>query len=368
MIKAIKDSGCTKLDRPECGYITRCVLFLLRTQNQGIEEVAIMARDAGAVDVMKRVSDDSSNGVIIRTTALLVIIFMVGKEEKASTLTDIRPEQMKFLHDLLDNLLKNIGDNGKVNDLAYSFSPIIVVKSIRALCISDRNRSLIVKADFLPLMIKLLKRFVDNEKSLGTNAIAVGGGGADKETAATTVEAMLHLSFEYDDDAELQAKFMTPNLGIKELMNGVILREKFTVDETKNCKLLIGRLNPVVRAAVAPSVKVSQPVVTAAVTNSAAAVSSNNNNNNTTVSSAPTMNATNAVSVTNNNTTVAVAESSNTRRSHIMISYCWNAASKPEHIKEFGKQMRSMGYEIWRDEVIYHLQFITYIIILSESL
>ena len=70
------------MERPACAYISRCILFLLRTQNQGIEVAAIMARDAGAVDMMKKILDDSSNGVIIRTTALIVIIFMVGKEEK----------------------------------------------------------------------------------------------------------------------------------------------------------------------------------------------------------------------------------------------------------------------------------------------
>ena len=230
---------------------------------------------------------------------------------------------MKFLHDLLENLLKNIGDKGKVGDTAYSFSPYIVVKSIRALCISDRNRSLIVKADFLPLLIQLLKRFVNTEAALGTKMLSMGAGGADTFTASTTVEAMLYLSFEYDDDAELQAKFMTPNLAIKELMNSVIQREKLNADDIKNCKLLIGRLNPVVRSEVVPSVKVTQPDKNAGVNNTTVAVSN------------------------------TVTDTSNTRRSHIMISYCWNAASKPEHSKEFGKQMRNMGYEIWRDEVNY---------------
>ena len=57
---------------------------------------------------------------------------------------------------------------------------------------------------------------------------------------------MLQLSFVYEDESELQSKFMTPNLGIKELIQLALLRERFNTDQINNIKLLTSRLNPVI--------------------------------------------------------------------------------------------------------------------------
>jgi hypothetical protein len=38
------------------------------------------------------------------------------------------------------------------------------------------------------------------------------------------------------------------------------------------------------------------------------------------------------------------------RRKHVMLSYCWADAAKPELVKALGKLLQEQGIDVWRDE------------------
>lgn len=38
------------------------------------------------------------------------------------------------------------------------------------------------------------------------------------------------------------------------------------------------------------------------------------------------------------------------RPRRVMVSYCWHPCAQPELVKRLASELRSLGYDVWRDE------------------
>jgi hypothetical protein len=127
----------------------------------------------------------------------------------------------------------------------------------------------------------------------------------------------MQISFYYDDDIDLQTKLMTPASGILKLMEALAAHPKIVDEPKKNANLLITRLKakPVPKVVVPPATIVAPP------TTSSSALSS------------------------------PLPSAKQSKRAHVMFSYCWRQAAKPEFVKRLSARLKQLGYDIWRDEV-----------------
>ena len=181
-------------------------------------EAAAAVRSKGGVELLMTLL---SSECIERLKAAFILSFLVGKDESSlalangGSLLQSYPDLISMLVDVFTNTLASKG--GKGYELG-NFEVHSIVGAILALSISDANKAILVNAPLLPLLVRVLVMYRDNEPSIKLSY----GGGEDLNSAEWAIECLLQLSFYHESDQELQDKYMTPQLGIAELMHALI--------------------------------------------------------------------------------------------------------------------------------------------------
>jgi hypothetical protein len=141
-------------------------------------EAAAAVRVANGVELMTALL---SSACIERLKAAFILSFLVGKEEAASlassgSLLQAYPDLIKMLIDVFTNTLASKGGDGyKLGN----FEVHSIVGAILALSISDANKAVIVDAPLLPLLIRVLVMYRDDEPAIKLSY----GGGKDVDSA-----------------------------------------------------------------------------------------------------------------------------------------------------------------------------------------
>jgi hypothetical protein len=173
------------------------------------------------------------------------------------------------------------------------------LQAIAELSCSDSNKPIMGSARLIQLLTQSLRLFVEDKPELKCGTSSAEGGGADIPSARYAVAALAQLSFLHENDESLLT-LMPPNLQLPSLFEAFATSSKDVGDDARQqARSLAKRLSP---KAVDASVLSPQ---------------------------APT---------------------SSQRRKHVMLSYCWASAAKPELVKALGKLLQEQGIDVWRDE------------------
>ena len=150
------------------------------------------------------------------------------------------------------------------------------------------------------LLAQSLRLFVEDKPEL-RSALGSGaeGGGEDIPSARYAVSTLSQLSFLHESDASLLT-LMPPDLQLPSLLETFASSAKDVGDDARlQARSLAKRLTP---KAVDDSVPSPQ------------------------------------------------TPSTSQRRKHVMLSYCWADAAKPELVKALGQLLQANGMDVWRDE------------------
>ena len=149
------------------------------------------------------------------------------------------------------------------------------------------------------LLAQSLRLFVEDKPALQLDGGGAQGGGEDIPSARFAVSALSQLSFLHESDASLLT-LMPPDLQLPSLLEAFASSSKDVGDDARlQARSLSKRLTP---KAVDDSVPSPQ--------------------------------------------TPTVSQ----RRKHVMLSYCWAGAAKPELVKALGQLLQEQGVDVWRDE------------------
>ena len=177
-----------------------------------------------------------------------------------------------------------------------------VTSAALSLCTADANKAIMVKSvRLLQLLVELLKSFIDNSPQYKREGRGtVGGGGEDKETATYIIYSLLQLSFCYSDDETLVREYMTEDLDIPTLLQGILnlpTDRQLEGEASKAASNLLLRLR-----------------------------------------------------IKSHGSAAVVASPSDTapKKGHNMLSYAWGA--NKQLVVKLQQALIRMGYEIWRDE------------------
>jgi len=253
----------------------------------------------GAVEMISRLTNDlSANGL----KAVLILSQLVGRDESSSTvntqsLLQSRPSTLDQIIDVLEN---NIALRDGTDYELGNFDLNAVTSAVLSLCISDANKTIMVKSRrLLELFVQLLKAFVDNNPQYKRDGRGgVGGGGDDKETASYIIDSLLQLSFYYTDDKALIREYMSADLDLASLLQGVLnlpADRRLETEATKAAGNLLMRLQ--LKSQITSTIISSASVIT---------------------------------------------------RRHIMLSYAWGA--NKQLVVELQRELMKIGYDVWRDE------------------
>ena len=151
----------------------------------------------------------------------------------------------------------------------------------------------------MQLLTQSLRLFVEDRPALQQSNSCAEGGGADIQSARYAVSALAQLSFLHESDASLPT-LMPPDLQLPSLLEAFAASSKDVGDDARmQARSLAKRLTP------------------KAVDNSAPSPQT---------------------------------PSTTQQRKHVMLSYCWADAAKPELVKALGKLLQEQGIDVWRDE------------------
>ena len=167
-----------------------------------------------------------------------------------------------------------------------------IVSAILALSTSDKNKGILVD---MPSLLILIIRVLEMYRSDLSGIENCFGGGDDVESAEAAIECLLQLSFYFDSDEDLQSKYMTPDLGIIDLMTALLAlpssrKAQLSSASKQSTRSLIKRLK---------------------------------------------------------GCSSEVASSSG-KSQHVMLSYAWSASKA--RVTELQRQLMGHGYDVWRDE------------------
>jgi hypothetical protein len=152
----------------------------------------------------------------------------------------------------------------------------------------------------IQLLAQSLSLFVKDEPPLrGVISGCALGGGDDIPSARYAVSALVQLSFLHESDVSLLT-LMPPNVQLPSLLEAFAASSKDVGDDARlQARSLAKRLTP---KAMDKSVLSLQTPTTSQ------------------------------------------------QRKHVMLSYCWADAAKPELVKALGKLLQEKGIDVWRDE------------------
>lgn len=151
----------------------------------------------------------------------------------------------------------------------------------------------------MPLLLILIIRVLEMYRYDLPGIENCFGGGDDVESAEAAIECLLQLSFYFDSDEDLQSKYMTPDLGIVDLMTALLAL---------------------------PSSRKAQ------------------------LSSASKQSASSLLKRLTAKKTASVSDvaTSSGKSQHVMLSYAWSASKV--RVAELQRQLMEHGYDVWRDE------------------
>jgi hypothetical protein len=151
------------------------------------------------------------------------------------------------------------------------------------------------------LLAQSLRLFVEDKPELSSEGASAQGGGEDIPSARYAVSALSQLSFLHESDASLLT-LMPPDLQLPSLLEAFASSSKDVGDDARlQARSLAKRLTPKALNDSVPSPQTP---------------------------STPT----------------------SQRRKHVMLSYCWAGAAKPELVKALGQLLQEQGVDVWRDE------------------
>lgn len=275
------------------------------------------ARDAikaaGAVDFFKTCFEHDS---LMGLYCAVIMAFLVGNDESGNSagLLQSSPSTLERIADCLANTTNRVGGDGYNYGI---FSLGLIASAVQNVCINDSNKRYFATPRVLKILTQILDDFSSNKESGN-----VGGGGDDVESAQTSVEILLLLSFVFEDDAELRG-FMSAETGVLAALRSfyqVIGEYKTSADAQQTCGLLLKRLTP-------------PPVFLPFESSSTRAQAS--------------LATDDCVSQQLPSTVEEQVSAQPTHAKHIMVSYCWQ--DKPNVIK-LCAALRGRGHDVWRDE------------------
>ena len=151
----------------------------------------------------------------------------------------------------------------------------------------------------IQLLTQSLRLFVEDKPAQSSGGAHAEGGGEDIPSARYAVSTLAQLSFLHESDESLLT-LMPPDLQLPSLLEAFAASSKDVGDDARlQARSLVKRLTP---RAVDDSVPSPQTPTTSH------------------------------------------------RRKHVMLSYCWADAAKPELVKALGQLLQEQGIDVWRDE------------------
>ena len=167
---------------------------------------------------------------------------------------------------------------------------------------SDSNKLIMGSVRLIQLLAQSLRLFVEDKPALRSGTSGAEGGGEDIPSARYAVSALSQLSFLHESDESLLT-LMPPDLQLPSLLEAFTSSSKDVGDDARlQARSLAKRLTPKAQDDSAPSPQTP---------------------------STPT---------------------TSLRRKHVMLSYCWADAAKPELVKALGQLLQANGVDVWRDE------------------
>eukprot|EP01041_Mallomonas_annulata_P007896 gene7896-16166_t len=230
--------------------------------------------------------------------ALFICVFLLGSDEihkgYSTQLSQINPNFIHILIEIYENTLNSKGGN---NYPLGIFRLNLIIGAILTISISDANKSDLISSALLPLLARSLEMFVLNTAPIEK----CGGGGSDFEVIQLVIEVLLQLSFFYENDSDLCSKYITTDVNVSILLQKILILQKerllLPFEVTRNVFHLLKRLQ---FQSIVPRRKKSDINIT------------------------------------------------NFKKKHIMISYI--NSIKKDLVIEFCRQLRGLGFDIWRDE------------------
>jgi hypothetical protein len=243
--------------------------------------------------------------------ATIAIANIYGKEENHPTtkaLLQTYPNILPFLLEITDAIMNYDKNRPEIQILlkkGFRYGNVnlsILAIALRNLSISDENKTIMNQnpklLEFVGLAIKL---FIDNAPEChgmkpDMNIVEVGGGGGkDFKALENFLELLVQLSFSFEDEKKLCTAFTLPSYDLKKMMQELLnlpVERNVSFEAKQFAQQLLTRFEP-------PKKEILQ---------------------------------------INQQTTAR----------HIMLSYSW--AANKQLVIAFGKKLKDLGYDIWRDE------------------
>jgi hypothetical protein len=252
-----------------------------------------------------------SSGSMFSVFAMITVANVYGREEnneRTKALLSSHPGILPLLMDIMDAIMNWDVNRTEIKELIKKgfryggFKLSVVAVALRNLSISDENKSSIIKyPKLISLACRGIRLFIDNAPECkgmnpGKTFYDVGGGGGkDLLAVENLLELLLQLSFMFEDDIALKSAFITPDHDFKKMLEELLnipIERQVSFETRQFAVKLLSKLDP------------------------------------------------SKIQGTGNSMSVG--------SQHIMLSYSWSA--NKDLVIAFGKKLREMGYDVWRDE------------------
>jgi hypothetical protein len=252
----------------------------------------------------------SSSSTTVGVVATITLANVYGRDEnndRTKALLSSHPDILPLLIDIMEAIMNWDVNRKEIKALIkkgfkYGMPLSVVSVALRNLSISDENKKIMIT---YPRLISLacqgIRLFIDDAPECkGMNPGQSwydrgGGGGNDFVTVENLLELLLQFSFMFDNEASLKLMFVDPayhlKLVLEQLLN-LSSERKVTFEARQFAMQLLSKLDPTKRK--------------------------------------------------------VVGESTAVDGQHIMLSYSWSA--NKDLVVAFGKKLKEMGYDVWRDE------------------
>jgi len=248
-------TGSWQLEKSE--YASWIVLFLMNFCRH--EQAALAVKSIGGDDVLNPIvtiiHPMASRYIFtsgVNIYASFATAFVAGRDEgkkssgKRALLVEV-PKALDYLLEAFTNIFNLEGGTG------YQFGLVklpAIVGALAILAISDGNKRVLVNSSALYFVMKVLEHFINGKELIGvttTGTTSAGGGSNDLESASLAIEALVQLSFFYDDhDDDLRATYMNPKYNMINLIDNLLERppNPLTLKDKGNLMILRNRLIP----------------------------------------------------------------------------------------------------------------------------
>jgi hypothetical protein len=248
---------------------------------------------------------------MVSVRAMIIVVNVYGREENneiTKALLSSHPDILPLLIDIMDAIMNWDVNRTEIRELVKkgfkygSFDLSDVSIALKNLSISDENKSIMIKyPKLISLACQGIRLFIENAPECKgmmpdeTWYQPGGGGGKDWLTVENLLELLLQLSFMFEDDISLKSAFITPDHDLKTMLEELLnipIERQVSFETKQFAQQLLAKLDP--------SKKQED------------------------------------------------MKSSHAGAQHVMLSYSWSV--NKDLVIAFGKKLREMGYDVWRDE------------------